>query len=106
MRDAAIKTDERRNDYWFAHKMNLTVENELTVPAGYKTTALPAALNIVNPDYEFHIEYVDAGGKITYKKNIKIKNTHLTKANFAQWNNDIEQLGKAYNETVTLKPVS
>jgi len=43
---------------------------------------------------------------LTYKKNIRIKNTHLTKSNFAEWNKNIEQLTKAYNETVVLKPVS
>jgi hypothetical protein len=106
MLDAAIKTDERKHDYWLSHKVNLIVENELAIPAGYKTGPLPASLNIVNADYEFHIQYVDAPGKVTYKKTILIKNTHVTKANFAQWNKDIEALAKAYNESVILKPIS
>lgn len=106
MSDAAIKTEERKHDLWFSHKMNLSVDNELAMPAGYKTGSLPAALNIVTPDYEFHVQYVDAPGKLTYKKNILIKNTHLPKAKFEQWNKDIEQLNKTYNESVTLKPIS
>jgi len=61
-------------------------------------------LNIVNDDYEFHLKYTNAPGKVIYKKNILIKNTHLPVAKFAAWNKDIDQLAKAYNETITLKP--
>jgi hypothetical protein len=35
-----------------------------------------------------------------------IKNTHLAVARFTQWNSDIEQLAKAYNESVILKPIT
>lgn len=106
LRDAAIKIAERRHDYWFDHKVNLSVEHELALPTGYKTDQLPSALNIVNPDYEFHIQYTAAPGKLLYKKKLIIKNTHLPKTRFSQWNTDIEQLTKAYNESVILKPVT
>jgi len=102
--NAAIKTDERKHDYWFDYKENLCKETELTVPPNYKVTTLPADLNIVNDDYEFHLKYTNAPGKVIYKKNILIKNTHLPVAKFAAWNKDIDQLAKAYNETITLKP--
>ncbi|BAU54453.1 transglutaminase-like domain-containing protein [Mucilaginibacter gotjawali] len=104
--NAAIKLNERKLDFWFPHKVNICRETELTLPANYKTSGLPETLNIVNPDYEFHIQYVPSPGKLTYKKSLLIKNTHLTVAKFAQWNKDIEQLAKTYNETITLKPVS
>lgn len=104
--NATIKIDERKHDFWFAHKINIGKETELTIPANYKASAVPENLNIVNPDYEFHIQYLTSPGKITYKKNILLKNTHLAVAKFAQWNNDIEQLAKTYNQTITLKPVT
>jgi len=103
---ASIKTDERKHDYWFGHKENLCKETELALPANYKISGLPADLNIVNDDYEFHIKYTALPGKLSYKKTILIKNTHLPVAKFAAWNRDIEQLGKAYNETIVLKPVN
>ena len=106
LRDAAIKIAERHHDYWFSHKINLSVEHELTLPAGYKTDQLPAALNIVNPDYEFHVQYTAVPGKLLYKKKLIIKNTHLPKTRFTQWNTDIEQLTRAYNESVILKPIT
>ena len=104
--DAAIKTDERKHDYWFDYKTNITKETELAVPANYKVAGLPAPLNITNADYEFHINYESKPGKILYKKTILIKNTHMPVAKFSQWNKDIEQLAKTYNENITLKPAS
>jgi len=104
--NATIKTDERKHDYWFDFKENLCRETELALPPNYKVSGLPADLNIINDDYEFHLKYISAPGKITYKKNILIKNTHLPTAKFAAWNKDIEQLGKAYNETIVLKPAN
>ncbi|MGZ3822010.1 MAG: transglutaminase-like domain-containing protein, partial [Mucilaginibacter sp.] len=104
--NSAIKISDRKHDFWFDYRINLCKETELAIPANYKVANLPAALNIVNPDYEFHIKYEAQPGKLTYKKTILVKNTHLTVSKFAQWNRDIELLGKAYNETVTLKPIS
>ena len=99
-----FKQDERKHDYWFPHKTNISLQSELNIPANYKASNIPPNLNIVNPDYEFHINYISAPGKLIYKKSILLKNTNLTKAKFVQWNSDIEQLNKSYNQTVTLKP--
>jgi transglutaminase-like putative cysteine protease len=104
--NSIIKADSRKYDYWFDFKENLCKETELTVPANYKVAALPPDLDIVDNDYEFHIKYASAPGKITYKKSIIIKNTHLPVSKFANWNSAIDRLAKAYNETITLKPVN
>jgi hypothetical protein len=104
--NSIIKVAERKHDFWFDYKTNLSKETELAIPANYKVANLPAALNITNPDYEFHIQYQALPGKLVYKKSIVIKNTHLVTSKFAQWNKDIEQLAKAYNDNVTLKPIS
>ena len=104
--NSAIKVEERKHDYWFDYKMNISKQTELAIPANYKVAALPSPLNIVNPDYEFHVQYQDVAGKLVYKKSLLIKNTHMSVSKFTQWNKDIEQLAKTYNETVTLKPLS
>jgi hypothetical protein len=104
--NGAIKISERKTDYWFEHKMNICTEAELSIPVNYKVSGLLPALNIVNADYEFHIQYSELAGKLIYKKTILIKNTHLSVAKFVQWNTDIEQLAKSYNDNVTLKPIS
>jgi hypothetical protein len=104
--NSTIKIGERKHDFWFDYKTNLSKEAELAIPANYKVANLPAPLNISNADYEFHIQYVAMPGKLVYKKTILIKNPHLATSKFAQWNKDIEQLAKTYNDNVTLKPVS
>lgn len=104
--DAAITLDKRKNDYWFSGKQHIVTETELTLPPNYKASSLPPELNISKPGYEFHISYISSPGKLTYKKSLLIKNTLLTKANFAQWNQDIELLNKAYNENLVIKPIS
>ena len=104
--NAAIKTGERKHEYWFDYKTNISKDAELIVPVNYKIATIPAPLNIINQDYEFHIAYTALPGKLIYKKTLLIKNTHMTMSKFEKWNNDIEQLSKTYNETVTLKPLS
>jgi len=104
--NSIIKISDRKHDYWFDYKTNVSKQTELTIPANYKASNIPPALNIVNPDYEFHIQYENLPGKLIYKKTILIKNTHLPISKFAQWNKDVEQLGKTYNENIVLKPVS
>lgn len=101
--NGTIKAEERKHDYWFDYKMNIQKEAELTIPEGYKPSVIPAKLDIVNPDYEFHISYTLTPGKLNYKKTILIKNTKLTTSKFEQWNKDVEQLAKTYNESVILK---
>lgn len=103
---SAIKIEERKYDFWFDYKMNMSKQIELAIPANYKASNVPPALNIVNADYEFHLQYENLPGKLIYKKTILIKNTHLDKSKFAQWNKDIEQLSKNYNENIILKPLS
>ncbi|OJW18027.1 transglutaminase-like domain-containing protein [Mucilaginibacter sp. 44-25] len=104
--DATIKTDDRQHEYWFAHKTNISREVELALPAGYKVSSLPAPLHIVNANYEFHVKYTAAPAKVTYSKNLLIKNTRLAKSKFTQWNKDIELLAKTYNESLIIKPSS
>ncbi|RKR83463.1 transglutaminase superfamily protein [Mucilaginibacter gracilis] len=103
---SAIKTAERKHDYWFYHRMNIVKQTELTIPVDYKASSIPPNLDIVNADYEFHIQYTAQTGKLNYKKSILIKNTHLAATKFEQWNKDIEQLAKTYNESVVLKPIN
>jgi hypothetical protein len=104
--DFTFKPAVRKLDYWFAYKMNINSQTELDIPANYKAATIPADLNIVNPDYEFHISYTQLTNKLVYKKSLLIKNTSLPKTRFEQWNHDVELLGKAYNDTLILKPTN
>ncbi|HEX6916009.1 MAG TPA: hypothetical protein VF145_12260, partial [Chitinophagaceae bacterium] len=95
-------TAERDHDYWFNYKQNIQREIELVIPAGFTVTHLPANVEIRNADYEFVVTYSQQKDKLVYRKTIAIRNPRLTKANFVQWNKDIEKLNQAYNEQVVL----
>ncbi|WP_165917154.1 transglutaminase-like domain-containing protein [Flaviaesturariibacter aridisoli] len=95
-------TPERVYDYWFDFKGQTLREVTLNVPAGYTVTSVPANLSVKNADYDFEISYQQQPGKVLYRKNIIIKNPRLARVRFSQWNADIEQLAKAYNEQIVL----
>ncbi len=95
-------TSERTHDYWFDYKMNVQRETELTLPAGYTVTGLPANVEIKNSDYEFIVQYIKQKDKLIYKKSLVVKNPRLSKTKFAQWNKDIEKLNQAYNEQIVI----
>jgi len=75
-------------------------ETSIEIPAGYKPQPLPEALNISRDAYIFAISYQQQGNKVVYKKELSIRNTRLPKAAFAQWNLDIEQLKKTYEQQI------
>lgn len=92
----------RKLDFWFPYKTHLTRVTELTVPSGYKVTSLPHSLSVNTKDYDFELTYTQQPGKVIYQKNIILKNTHLSKADFKQWNTDIDKLTDAYNQQLVL----
>jgi hypothetical protein len=93
---------ERQTDYWFSFKMNIQREVELNIPAGYVVTSIPNNLAVKSEDYEFTVVLTQKAGKIFYKKNIIIRNPHLSKLKFDQWNKDIDKLKSFYNEQILL----
>ncbi|MGF6927034.1 transglutaminase-like putative cysteine protease [Chitinophaga sp. W2I13] len=96
-----IDTAKRQQDMLFPFKQHVVNETILDVPAGYKVGDLPGDLKIDREGYSFDISYKLAGGKITYHKELIIKNTWLPKSGFRQWNVDIKALDKAYLQQIT-----
>ena len=92
----------RKLDFIFPYKTNVTRITELTIPSGYAVNSMPHGLSVNTKDYDFEISYTQQPGKIVYHKNIILKNTHLSKANFKQWNQDIDKLTEAYNQQLVL----
>jgi hypothetical protein len=95
-----IDTTKRTQDWLFHFKYNLVNETSIDIPAGYKVQALPEALNIDRNGYAFTIGYQQQGNKITYKKELLVRDIRLPRSAFAQWNKDIEQLKKTYEQQI------
>lgn len=92
----------RKLDFIFPYKTHVERITELSIPSGYKITSLPPNLTVNNKDYEFEINYTQEAGKVIYRKTITLKNTHIAKADFKQWNNDVHKLSEAYNQQLVL----
>ena len=95
-------TSKRKLDYIFSFKTNIERITELTIPQGYKISSVPPDLSVKNASYDFSITYTQQPNKIIYRKNIILKNTHLAKTSFTQWNDDIAKLTDSYNQQLVL----
>lgn len=95
-----IDTAKRTLDWQFSYKYHVVNETTIDIPPGYKIQPLPEALNIDRSGYAFSVSFQQQGNKVTYKKELAIRNTRLHRSAFAQWNQDIEQLKKAYEQQI------
>jgi hypothetical protein len=100
--NAVIDTVKRTTDFRFGTKSNFITETELTIPNGYKILTLPEDLHITSSNFSFDVTYKTAGNKISYRKQLKINNTYLSKASFGEWNNAVAALSKKYLEQITV----
>ena len=97
-----MDTVNRKADWVFPYKYDLQRETELSLPAGARVASLPAPVKIDRPGYLFNISYTQSNNKILYKKELLLKKALLPRSAFAQWNKDIEQIGKIYLEQLVI----
>ncbi|HEY4110075.1 hypothetical protein, partial [Puia sp.] len=100
--EASIDTTSRHHDYLFECKEDRITEANLAIPAGYTVSGLPPALDIQRNGYGFSLSYKQEGNVLKYRKTIVLKDVHLPRSAFRQWNADIALLKKAYLQQVTL----
>ncbi|MGS2726436.1 transglutaminase-like domain-containing protein [Psychroserpens sp. BH13MA-6] len=94
--------EERHTDYVFNSKKDLESITNLTIPAGYKISHLPEAIEISNPNFDMKVGFSKTGNKIVYKKSFQIKNAKIETTDFEAWNEFINQLNTIYNEQIIL----
>ena len=95
-------TEKRKLPFEFHFKNHMVFETELQLPAGAKIAALPAAINIDRPGYSMTGQYIIDKNKLTYRREIMVKKTRLTKDLFEGWNNDVTRLNEFYNNQLTI----
>lgn len=98
----SIDIDERVNDIDILYNYYFVQQTILNIPQGYTITSVPEGLNVKRDGYNFSIEYAKQGDKLVYKRLIEVSADYLPKSLFAQWNEDISSLRKAYTEQITL----
>lgn len=100
--DADFDTTTRKMDYLFDCKSDRITETNLIVPSGYRVQDLPPSLDIQRSSYSISLSYKLEGNILKYRKSIIIRDVHLPRSAFSQWNADIAQLKKVYLQQVTL----
>ena len=100
--DFKIDTATRKLAYWFDFKDHLVFETELELGADKKISLLPAPLNIERPGYRFNGVYTVSEAALVYRCEIIFLQSELEPSQFGQWNRDIEQLKKFYNQQIVL----
>lgn len=101
-RDAVIDLAERRHDLMFDFKKNLITETRIDIPAGYTVSSLPEDFEFTRPGFSFSLHFTKAADHILYRKEIKINDIFLKKADFPTWNEAIKGLSKRYLDQVIL----
>jgi len=95
-------TSNRKLDFLFPYKTHVERITELTIPSGYKISSVPPDLSVKNNNYDFSVTYTQQPGKIIYHKSIILKDPHIARVNFKQWNDDISKLTESYNQQLVL----
>jgi len=97
-----IKKDQQL-DREFKYKNYSVYASVLTVPAGYKVDYLPENVSLENDKFNAHINYTQKGNTITYVYDVTLDFIEIKKEEHQAFNKFIEQLEKAFKESIVLK---
>jgi hypothetical protein len=100
--NSTIDTLKRVNDIQFPYRYYDVTSIVLNIPAGYKVSSLPPALNIANDTYRIKMQYELSEGKILYRKEFVLLDLVLKKEDFKTWNAAMQMLKKAHLQQITL----
>jgi len=92
----------RLTDFTFDLIINYDVTVELTIPEGYKVSALPPPFKIKNDYCSINLEYIVVGDKVLYKKTFIFPSGVIPKEKFAEYSNIQKDLRKYYTNQITL----
>jgi len=95
-------TSKRKLPYLFPYKGDMVFEVELQLPEDARPGSLPAVFKIDQPEYSMNGFYMADKSKITYKREIMLKKTLVSRQNFIKWNADIDKLNEFYNNQLTI----
>lgn len=93
----------RLTDFTFDMIINYETSVELTIPEGYKVSALPPAFKLKNDYCTISLEYTVVGGKVFYKKSFVFPTGVIPKDKAADYVKVQKDLKKYYTNQITLK---
>jgi hypothetical protein len=90
--DKYLPDEKRLTGYDFGYLLSFDDEFTLTIPPGSKFSDIPQKLELKYPGYEFSGEYSVQGNKIVLKKYLAIKNSVISKNDFANWTKFLQSI--------------
>lgn len=102
MGDAKFDLEKRKLPYEFPYKIHKVYEVELQLPPGMKLGTAIAPLKIEQPEYAFAADYKTENGKVTYRRDLRLRKTRFTVDQLQHWNKDIASLSEFYNTQLSL----
>lgn len=90
----------------FDYKIDNNLITTLVIPEGYEVEYIPTSVEFKNDKFGFKIIYSRSGNEVKQVKRVYINTLMLEPTQFDQWNEFLNQLNKAYKETlvITKKP--
>lgn len=101
--NSEIEIETRSRDFIFDQKNSYHKVIIFTIPENYTLTKLPENFSINYPGFGFKFSYEVKDNIIIYDQKFIFDTLELNKSDFENWNNTLEHLYKAYNQTVVLK---
>lgn len=96
-----IPDKDRQQDYELSSSYVAQDETELILPAGYKVTSIPPAIEEKATDYEVSGSYIVKDNKVTFKKTLAFNTGRIRKADFENWKLFTKKL-KDFNSNLIL----
>jgi hypothetical protein len=87
----------------FEHGYSKRYQTIFEIPQGYTVDELPEKLAYTDPKFGFEISYSRDGNRIVQSKEIYIAMLSLAPSEFANWNEFIKTLVKAYKKSIVLQ---
>lgn len=96
-----IDTLHRQTAYYIDFPQKYICEVALTFPQEWQSNYTPPNYSFEHSKFNFHITYQHVGLQLVMRKEIVIHCLTIEKEDFLAWNTMIEELNKAYQESVS-----
>ncbi len=99
----SLPPEPRATPFAFRWVDTLTGEFQLTMPAGAKVTAVPAAVRIDNPFFEYQLKWVQGTGMVKVTRQLTRKKRVIPAEQFEAFRSAVEQVHIAENRAAVVR---
>lgn len=98
-----VDTTRRRQDYLLPWRCRIVREVSIDIPQGRTVAHLPANFSIETAQGILNCTYLRDGNCIVFRKEMEIRNKHITLAHIPAWNDALRSWKKACEEQIIIR---